>query len=351
MDDDTKPVIIGSLTAKESSILAILLEEGLSLKSQQNKGDQKPMPASASAGSRDQLPRVEVELSSKPLRPTTCSTPSKEDPIKLPKLRIFVKQLSSKDIKEFLSREQNLFTDRDDPSDKPHSLAKADQTTFGMQTSQAAVNTSSPTYTPDMPPLGSSNVIDIPSSTSVDVLDLSIPSNSKIEADIAQVQVLDLSTDETTAPDTVSGMTLHSRANILTPDATPKGLKFPSSTKCEFKIKVIGVKKHKLKYSFKCNVCHKIMHSVKERNSYHRHVHSDIILNCEDCGKGFNVPSSLCDHRYDHRGQAYECETCHLKFTFYSGLQLHLNLLATPQRHACFAGGCAKKYSWPQDIL
>ena len=103
MDDDTKPVIIGSLTAKESSTLAILLQKGLSLRSQQNKGDQKPMPASASAGSRDQLPRVEVELSSKPLRPTTYSTPSKEDPTKLPKIRIFIKQLSSKDIKRFLS--------------------------------------------------------------------------------------------------------------------------------------------------------------------------------------------------------------------------------------------------------
>ena len=209
----------------------------------------------------------------------------------------------------------------------------------------------SPTDTPNETAPGPSTSSDLPMSPTADVLDLSTPSSSNSESSTLQEQVLDLSTNRIAVPESETVMTLHSGANITKPEEKPEGLKSPSLTKSEFKIKVVGVKIHKSKYSFRCDICDKIMHSVKEWNAHHRQVHSDIILNCEDCGKGFNVPSSLRDHHYDHRGQAYECETCHLKFTFYSGLQLHQNLHASSQCHFYFVGGCCKKYSWQQDLL
>ena len=198
-----------------------------------------------------------------------------------------------------------------------------------------------------------------PGPSTTDVLDLSQPSKeSQTTTELKWNQALDLSTDKI-MPET--GMTLHPRpkhdnkeskestsATPTPPSDTPKS---PDSSKREFKIKVIGVKRHKPKYSFKCNICEQIMHSVKEGNMHHCKQHGDVVLKCEDCDKGFVVPSSLGDHRYNHRGQAFECESCHQKFTFYSGLQLHHNLHASSQMHICFTGNCGKKYHWPQALL
>ena len=97
-----------------------------------------------------------------------------------------------------------------------------------------------------------------------DALDLSIPSTSKDEgySNTLQEQVLDLSSDRITIPEQETTITLHSGVNITRPEEKPEGLKSPSSAKSEFKIKVVDIKKHKSKYSFRCNMCEKIMHSV-----------------------------------------------------------------------------------------
>ena len=109
MDAHTKPVIIGSLTAKESSTLTILLKDGLG-----KKPNVQQTPASASVGSQDQIPRVEAEMTMQQTRPTTHSTSSKcwpeKDSTKLPEVRILVKQLSSQELECFRNPEQNLFT-------------------------------------------------------------------------------------------------------------------------------------------------------------------------------------------------------------------------------------------------
>ena len=166
------------------------------------------------------------------------------------------------------------------------------------------------------------------------------------ESSLDSSQVLDLSSRDV-IPEELTTPFAPPEPSMVKPLKTSS----PASTKSEFQMKVVGIHKHKPKYSFKCSVCGKIMYSVWEWNIHHRKKHSKIVFSCEDCGKGFQVPSSLRDHRYLHRGQPFIYNTCQAKFTFYSGLQLHRNLHSSTQMHICFSGGCDKKYCWPQDLL
>ena len=89
--------------------------------------------------------------------------------------------------------------------------------------------------------------------------------SNEVELLMETNQVLDLSQRHTS-------FTVSDAPSLESPEPNlVKQIKTSSlaSTKNEFKIKTIGVRKRKPKYSFKCSVCDKTVHSIKEWNMHH----------------------------------------------------------------------------------
>ena len=238
-----------------------------------------------------------------------CGKTLHEKPLN--KLKVSIQHVSDLEVSSFTqNQEQGICTSRDSDADS----SKLE----GKDKPVASTSTSDPGEKPSSP--SSKSPSELPDPSMSDMLDYSQPlKDSQTTTDNKQTQALDLSIDKITLE---TRMTLHPRSNRdnkesseSTAATSTSSLDIPKSHdsgKKEFKIKVIGVKKYKPKYSFKCNICDQIMHSIKEWNMHPCKEHSDVILDCEDCGKSFAIPSSLCDHSYNHRGQAFKCETCHL---------------------------------------
>ena len=88
-----------------------------------------------------------------------------------------------------------------------------------------------------------------------------------------------------------------------------------------FVTKTIGIKKHKKEQKVKYRLCGESVKNVKELNEHHRMDHN--IQFCAECGKGFNMQSSLDKHKYYHRELKFACEHCGLGFPFMSRLEQH----------------------------
>ena len=249
--------------------------------------ENKPKPCvTASADSADDLPHVEQELQ----HPVTQSV-SKEtwpEEQKLPELRVTIKPMSAQEIAHFTSKiNTDILT-----------------TKVGDTSPNAADHDES-----------ADQSLDPEQEYALDLSGYEARDQSAAEYSFKSTHVLDLSSKDIATNDS-NGIS----SSILPEPNMVESDKAPSPTKSGFKIKLVRVHRRKPKYSFKCSVCDKIMHSVKEWNMHHRSDHSKIVLSCEDCGKGFQVPSSLRHHRYSHHGQPFICNTCQAKFTFFSRL-------------------------------
>ena len=88
-----------------------------------------------------------------------------------------------------------------------------------------------------------------------------------------------------------------------------------------FVTKTIGIRKHKKERKAKCRICGDSFENVKELNKHHRIDHD--IQFCPECGKGFNMQTSLDKHKYYHWELKFVCEHCGQGFPFVSRLKQH----------------------------
>ena len=88
-----------------------------------------------------------------------------------------------------------------------------------------------------------------------------------------------------------------------------------------FMTKTVGIRKHKKERKAKCRLCGESFGNVKELNKHH---HSDHYIQfCSECGKGFNMQTSLDKHKYYHKELKFVCEHCGQGFPFVSRLEQH----------------------------
>ena len=107
-----------------------------------------------------------------------------------------------------------------------------------------------------------------------------------------------------------------------------------------FVTKTVGIRKHKKAWRAKCRLCDTSFDNVKELNKHH-HMDHDIQF-CSDCGKGFNMQTSLDKHKYYHRELKFVCELCGQGFPFVSRLEQHKVTHRTLATLPCMRKGCGK---------
>ena len=115
-----------------------------------------------------------------------------------------------------------------------------------------------------------------------------------------------------------------------------------------FVTKTVGIRKHKKERKAKCRLCGESFKNVKELNEHHRTDHD--IQFCAECGKGFNMQSSLEKHKYYHCELKFTCEHCGMGFPFMSRLEqhkvTHLKLATLP----CMHKHCGRTFKNPGDL-
>ena len=78
-------------------------------------------------------------------------------------------------------------------------------------------------------------------------------------------------------------------------------------------------------------------------NTHHRSKHRNVKFPCPDCGKIFNLESSLKRHSFEHQKKQYRCTTCNQSFRFKSELSTHREEHYKRRMFKCETCGCRYK--------
>ena len=308
----------------------------------------KPKPAptattstpSAAAGSASQLPQVEAELKSKPLKPDTPKDQTK--PAKLAKLAKLARPASPPNPAKVANPK---------PSAKP---------TERQETDTLAVPTS--------------------------------PKSGKVSIMLFSVNLVHLTPDEIdrhtaakpTPPSTscanpmlkLNKIMLHKL--LLKPKQTvtlvPPKLKKPSNKEPQWWISghpskvqstnkqqhTFHVQQHVLKRRIKkvylkcqvknCQQAYQSFLSVKALNVHHQIYHPKVLFSCPVCPKHHHTPSSARFHKYEHQILRYTCSRCNKQYVYQSKLRQHRRVHICHKMYCCFYGGCSKQYKHSQDL-
>ena len=137
--------------------------------------------------------------------------------------------------------------------------------------------------------------------------------------------------------------------------------------------KVSASKRLSSPYTYKCNICQKVVRNLKIHMRIHD-PHPDTVykcnvcpktflqsgnlkqhsmthsgerpLRCEFCDKGFIHSSHLKRHRQTHTGERpYQCEYCQRRFAEHTKLRMHLRTHTKEKPYACHYKDCGKYFS------
>ena len=135
------------------------------------------------------------------------------------------------------------------------------------------------------------------------------------------------------------------------PDTTDKNtIENGKPTKGVFKTKQISIRRSKDLRTFKCSKCDTRTSSLNELNVHFIETHHQV--NCDICGKGFNIPGSLRKHRYSHveEDSQFKCRSCDKMFPFESQLKSHRHMHRRSRNYICASANCGKSFKHPGDL-
>ena len=134
---------------------------------------------------------------------------------------------------------------------------------------------------------------------------------------------------------------------IETPENNIKDKLPKSPNKGVFKMRTIGIRKHKslVHRSTKkigCSMCDQKFNDRQGLKMHHQQDHN--ILPCNSCGKNFSTKKSLAKHLYKHSELPWKCKECGEGYAFPSELKAHLIKHETEPMYKCNIIGCKKEY-------
>ena len=99
-----------------------------------------------------------------------------------------------------------------------------------------------------------------------------------------------------------------------------------------------------------CALAYITFNTVKALNTHHHIYHSNIVYKCHKCKKVINTLSMWRFHTYCHKSKVYKCDHCDDQFMFRSKLKQHKRKHISQKLFKCFYGGCTMSYKHPQDL-
>ena len=100
-----------------------------------------------------------------------------------------------------------------------------------------------------------------------------------------------------------------------------------------------------------CSMAYVSFKTHKDLNAHHHIYHPNILFKCHSCKKRFSTPSTWKNHKYGcSRQKLYNCDSCNKRFLFSSTLQQHIRCHISQKLFKCFYGKCQRRYKYPQDL-
>ena len=123
----------------------------------------------------------------------------------------------------------------------------------------------------------------------------------------------------------------------------------------DFQIRRHILHRHRRRMYFKCRVrgctlAYTSFKRLKDLNTHHRIYHPLIYYNCRHCRKRIYTPSTWQFHQYCQRPKLKKCTVCNKFFLFENTLKQHRRCHSKVKMFRCIFGRCQQSYKHPQDL-